>query len=149
MKKNYNLPCNIAQTLNIVGDRWTLLILHELMVGHTTFNEIKRYLEGISSNLLSDRLKYLEEEDLVASTLYSTHPPRFEYALTESGKDLEPVFHSLLLWGRKNLDPCYKKLVDTTGDEVEIRYFNPQTNQLVGSDDLSVITMDEKVGESY
>ena len=121
MKERYDLSCNIAQSLNIIGDRWTLLILHELLVGRETFSEIKHHLKGISSKLLSDRLKYLEEAGLLESTLYSAHPPRYRYRLTDSGRDLENVFHALLLWGRQQLKKCYKKLVHPKcGNEVRI-----------------------------
>ncbi|GAA3404278.1 winged helix-turn-helix transcriptional regulator [Paenibacillus hodogayensis] len=124
MKDRYDLPCNIAQTLNIIGDRWTLLIIHEVLVGRTTFNEIKKSLEGVSSRLLSERLKYLEEAGLIVSRLYSEHPPRYEYTATESGQALEHVFHSLVLWGREHLQKCYKKLVhQTCGHEVSIAYY--------------------------
>ncbi|MFD1361740.1 winged helix-turn-helix transcriptional regulator [Lentibacillus salinarum] len=140
MKENYNLPCNIAQTLNIVGDKWTLLILHEILMGASTFNEIKKGLDGISSNLLSDRLKYLTESGLVTNSLYSAHPPRYQYSLTESGQDLEPVFHSLLLWGRKHLEKCYKKLVhDTCRHEVEITYYCSHCEENVTEDELVVL----------
>ncbi len=132
MKPRYDIPCNIAQSLNIIGDRWTLLIIHEILVGNTTFNEIKKSLNGISSNLLSDRLKYLEEEGLLTAELYSSHPPRYRYMLTESGEDLEHVFNSLVVWGSAHLKKCYKKLVDSeTGDELEIAYYNKRTGKLV------------------
>ncbi|BDG47740.1 MULTISPECIES: helix-turn-helix domain-containing protein [Parageobacillus] len=138
MKERYDLPCNIAQSLNIIGDRWTLLIIHEILLGHTTFNEIRKALKGISSNLLSDRLKYLEETGLVTSTLYSEHPPRYKYMLTKSGKDLEMVFNALILWGRKHLKKCYKKLVHKScGHEVEISYYCPQCKTNV--EDLAVV----------
>jgi DNA-binding HxlR family transcriptional regulator len=121
LKERYDLPCNIAQTLNLIGDRWTLLILHEMMVGHTTFNEIKNALKGLSSKLLSERLKSLEEMNLVESVLYSDHPPRYKYTLTKSGQDLEIVFHAMVLWGQKHLNKCYKKLVHRTcGHNVEL-----------------------------
>lgn len=137
MKETYKLPCNIAQSLNIIGDRWTLLIVHEILIGHTTFNEIKKALNGISSNLLSERLKYLEQTELIATTLYSAHPPRYEYTLTESGKDLEQVFHSLIIWGRQHLKKCYKKLLHTTCQhEVEMTYFCPHCNETV--EDITV-----------
>ncbi|MFD2115327.1 winged helix-turn-helix transcriptional regulator [Paenibacillus yanchengensis] len=114
MKTRYDLPCNIAQTLNIIGDRWTLLIIHELMIGHTTFSVIKENLTGLSSKLLSERLKHLEEAGLVHSILYSDHPPRYAYQLTASGMALEPVFQSFIIWGQQHLPHCYKQLVHTT-----------------------------------
>ena len=104
MKSRYDLPCNIAQSLNIIGDRWTLLIIHEIFIGHTLFSEIKNGLTGISSNLLADRLKYLEEEGLIQSELYSRPPPRYRYTLTKSGEDLEHVFNALILWGHDHLE---------------------------------------------
>lgn len=119
----YDLPCNIAQTLNIIGDRWTMLILHELLVGTENFNEIKGNLHGLSSNVLSARLKSMEEAGLVTSTLYSAHPPRYSYALTDAGKELEHVFNALAIWGSAHLNPCYKEVVDAHTDErVDIVY---------------------------
>lgn len=125
-ESKYDLPCNIAQTLNIIGDRWTLLVLHEILAGRTTFNEIKKELNGISSNILSDRLKHLEQAGLVISSLYSEHPPRYEYRLTESGNELEGVFNAMIMWGRNNLEKCYKKLIHTEcKHEVELAYYCP------------------------
>ncbi|EZH66616.1 HxlR family transcriptional regulator [Bacillaceae bacterium JMAK1] len=140
MKERYPLPCNIAQTLNIVGDRWTLLIIHEILVGNTTFNDIKHNLETISANLLSTRLKALEQQGMIVSELYSKHPPRYQYALTKKSKDLEPVFHALLLWGREHLDTCYKALVNSdTGNDVEIGYYDQKTGERIPQEHLSVI----------
>ncbi|MCT2536481.1 winged helix-turn-helix transcriptional regulator [Aquibacillus koreensis] len=143
MKTTYNLPCNIAQSLNIIGDRWTLLIAHEILKGNVTFSDIKKALDGISSNILSDRLKYLEQCGLVTSELYSDHPPRYHYQLTDSGKDLEHVFHAILLWGRDHLQTCYKKLVHTECQhEVTIAYYCPHCETNV--DQLSVVEVDEE-----
>ncbi|QDQ01482.1 helix-turn-helix transcriptional regulator [Lysinibacillus fusiformis] len=132
MKTRYDLPCNIAQTLNIIGDRWTLLILHELLIGQTNFNDIKLNLPGLSANLLSARLKSLEDAELVASTLYSAHPPRYAYSLTEAGKALEPVFNAMILWGSEHLDPCYKEIVDAkSGEKVELGYYSKNTGERI------------------
>ncbi|TFE00524.1 winged helix-turn-helix transcriptional regulator [Jeotgalibacillus salarius] len=141
MKATYDLPCNIAQTLNIIGDRWTLLIVHEILTGRKTFSEMKKGLNGISSNLLSDRLKYLESSGLISASLYSDHPPRYEYNLTESGQDLEDVFNAIILWGRANLDKCYKKLIhEKCRTEVNIAYYCPHCDENV--DELSVVEVD-------
>lgn len=132
MKTRYDLQCNIAQTLNIIGDRWTLLILHELLIGETNFNDIKTKLPGLSANLLSARLKTLEEAKLVASELYSAHPPRYSYSLTESGKALDTVFNAIILWGSEYLQPCYKEIVDAkSGERVEIGYFSKSTGDRI------------------
>ncbi|MEJ8545205.1 winged helix-turn-helix transcriptional regulator [Brevibacillus borstelensis] len=141
MKDRYDLPCNIAQSLNIIGDRWTLLIIHEVLIGHTTFNEIKKSLSGISSKLLSERLKYLEEQGLIESTLYSEHPPRYRYTITESGRDLEGVFHALVLWGRRHLQKCYKKLVHRSCQhEVKLAYYCPHCD--ANTEDVAVVELE-------
>ncbi|PYZ91971.1 transcriptional regulator [Salipaludibacillus keqinensis] len=144
MKERYKLPCNIAQTLNIVGDRWTLLILHDILVGNETFNELKKSLDGISANLLSDRLKHLEEAGLVASSVYSKHPPRYQYTLTDSGRELELVFDALLVWGRNNLDICYKQLVhNECQHEVELQHYCPSCKTNVDRADVSPVPVEE------
>ena len=142
MKQKYNLPCNIAQTLNIIGDRWTLLMIHEIMIGNNTFNEIKRALNGISANVLSERLKLIESQGLIQSELYSEHPPRYKYTLTKSGEDLEHTLHALVIWGASHLDPCYKKLVNSkTGEEVKLAYYSTTTGEIVH--DVKAISIDE------
>ncbi len=139
MKNAYSLPCNIAQTLNLIGDKWSLLILHRLLTGRGTFKELQESLEGIPSNLLSERLKTLEGDGLVHSELYQQHPPRYRYTLTESGEDLEDVFNSLVLWGEKHLTTCYKKLVhDACGHPVEHLYYCAHCKSVVGGDELGV-----------
>ncbi|MBD2844270.1 helix-turn-helix transcriptional regulator [Paenibacillus sp. IB182496] len=142
MREKYNLPCNIAQSLNVIGDRWTLLIIHEIMIGHATFNEIKKGLAGLSSKLLSERLKYLEREGLVEAELYSAHPPRYRYALTDGGRDLEDVFHALVVWGKRNLRKCYKKLTHTScGHEVRISYHCEHCAREVERKNVNVVTL--------
>lgn len=139
MKNLYNLPCNIAQTLNIIGDKWTLLILRQLMIGHDTYKEIQDNLEGIPSNLLSERLKFLEADELITCALYQSHPPRYRYLLTESGKDLGDVFNSILLWGEKNLKKCYKQLTHTEcGHKVELQYYCSHCGKAITKEDLSI-----------
>ncbi|SDO33663.1 winged helix-turn-helix transcriptional regulator [Alkalicoccus daliensis] len=147
MKSRYPLECNIAQTLNLVGDRWTMLVLHEVLVGNDTFNTLKQELTSISSNILSDRLKHLVQLDLISSTLYSDHPPRYRYTPTESGKAFSTVFDAMLVWGRTHLDECYKKLVHTKCEqEVEIGYYCPSCETKVTEDEVHpVLLHTEKV----
>ena len=75
--------CPVARTLDIVGDRWTFLVLRDLSLGRSRYNELLQSCSGISTNLLSDRLKKLEERGFVQRALYSDHPPRAEYRLTD------------------------------------------------------------------
>ena len=140
MKNQYNLPCNIAQTLNIIGDKWTLLILCQLAKGHDTYNSLLEHLEGIPSNLLSSRLKSLEDDNLIVPILYQDHPPRYRYILTESGKDLDDIFNSIILWGQKHLKKCYKELVHTECKQgIKLQYYCPSCNKTVDKNQITVI----------
>lgn len=96
-------PCPVARTLDIVGDRWTILILRDLLANPSRrFQELETSLRGISPNTLSARLKNLEEHAIVARRLYEEHPPRAEYVLTPKGRELGPALQALLVWGRKH-----------------------------------------------
>ena len=140
MKTRYDLPCNIAQTLNLLGDRWTLLIIHELLIGEKNFNDIKLKLPGLSANILSTRLKELEDNGIVQATLFTAHPPRYHYTLTESGQALDHVFNAMILWGHAHLQTCYKEIVDDNGDLVEIGYYSKATGERVENLTIRPIT---------
>jgi DNA-binding HxlR family transcriptional regulator len=97
------LMCPIARTLDIVGERWTILILRDLVVGGPRkFQDFERSLIGISPNTLSARLKRLEDSGIVERRFYAQHPPRAEYVLTEKGEELRPVLRALLEWGKRH-----------------------------------------------
>ena len=91
--------CPVARTLDVVGDRWTMLVLRDLVRGVSKFSEMLESLEGISPNLLADRLKRLERRGIVERVFYSDHPPRAEYCLTEKGNELGPVIQAMAEWG--------------------------------------------------
>lgn len=101
-RKTYNHPCGIAQTLDILGDRWTLLVLRDLMAGLHRYNDILESCAGMSPNVLSDRLKRLESEGLVDRNYYKELPPRVEYTLTEKGWTVRPILTALIDWGREH-----------------------------------------------
>jgi DNA-binding HxlR family transcriptional regulator len=104
MTTPYQLPCPIARTLDLIGERWAMLILRDLMVeGPRKFGDLERSLSGCSPNTLSARLKTLEEAGLIARRFYADHPPRAEYLLTEKGETLRPVLRELRDWGLKHL----------------------------------------------
>ena len=105
MSKPYDQTCPIARTLDIIGDRWTLLIVRDLFMGKTRFNEFLASSPGLPSKLLSDRLKKLEQHDLVERVVYSQHPLRAEYRLTDQGRTLAPVIEEIVRWG---LDHCFE-----------------------------------------
>lgn len=93
-----DLNCSIARPLSFLGERWSLLVLRDLMQGHTRFDEIQDSL-GVASNVLSQRLAALVEEGIVERRRYSEHPERFEYRLTRKGLELQPVLQALREWG--------------------------------------------------
>jgi DNA-binding HxlR family transcriptional regulator len=96
-----DMRCPIARTLDIIGERWTILILRDLVVGGARkFQDFERSLIGISPNTLSTRLKRLEDAGIVERRFYEQHPPRAEYVLTEKGNDLRQVLRALLDWGK-------------------------------------------------
>jgi DNA-binding HxlR family transcriptional regulator len=104
MTKDYGLPCPVAKTLEIVGDRWTLLIIRDLLaMGPRKYAELAESLKGIAPNILADRLKLLEEHGVVERELYSEHPPRAQYRLTRKGGDLSMVILALAQWGNKHV----------------------------------------------
>src|ERR1700759_4565355 len=90
--------CSIAKPLSFLGERWTLLVLRDLFLGRHRFDEFQASL-GVATNVLSRRLATLTEEGIVERRRYSEHPERFEYVLTEKGKDLQPVLLAMLAWG--------------------------------------------------
>jgi DNA-binding HxlR family transcriptional regulator len=99
----YDMRCPIARTLDIVGERWTILILRDLAIsGPRRFQDFERSLGGISPNTLSARLKRLEEAGVIERRFYEQYPPRAEYVLTEKGAELRPVLRALFDWGRKH-----------------------------------------------
>ena len=93
-----NWPCSVARTSDLLGDWWTPLVLREIFFGTTRFDDIQRALE-IGRNVLTDRLKRLTREGLVERQPYQDRPPRFEYRLTEKGRDFYPVILAIVRWG--------------------------------------------------
>ena len=85
MARLYGQRCPVAKSLELVGERWTLLIVRDLLRGSCRFQDLLESLKGIAPNVLSERLKLMEEHALVERRFYSEHPPRAEYVLTEKG----------------------------------------------------------------
>jgi DNA-binding HxlR family transcriptional regulator len=90
--------CSIARSLAVVGERWTLLVMREILLGRRRFAEIRRRV-GVAPNILSDRLETLVEHGLLERRRYSEHPESFEYVPTRKGVDLNPVLVALVQWG--------------------------------------------------
>ena len=99
--------CPIANALDLLGDRWTLLVIRDLLfLGKRRFGELLSSPEGIPTNILSDRLRRLEEGGLVEKVAYQLRPPRYEYQLTPKGMDLLPVLRTMVEWSLRHLPSC-------------------------------------------
>jgi DNA-binding HxlR family transcriptional regulator len=97
--------CSIARALELVGERWTLLVMREVMLGNRRFAEIKRNV-GVAPNILSDRLQTLVEHGLLERRLYSEHPESYEYIPTRKGIDINPALMALKQWGDDHAAPA-------------------------------------------
>ena len=100
MVKPFQMACPVARALDVIGERWTLLILRDLILfGPRRFRDFEKSLKGMAPNTLSARIKGLEGRGVIAKRLYSEHPPRAEYYLTGKGEALGPVLLALKDWG--------------------------------------------------
>lgn len=103
VKRTYQQYCPMAYSLDIIGERWTLLIIRELLFGPRRFTDLHEGLPGVGSNLLSQRLKDLEQANIIERSKLPPPARTDAYRLTEAGRDLEPVMIALLQWGKRFL----------------------------------------------
>ncbi len=100
MKTKDELPaCPVAITVQLIGSKWKLLILRNLLQRAWRFNELKRNLEGISQKVLTDSLRSMEDDGIIIRTVYPEVPPRVEYALSELGESMRPIIKAMEQWG--------------------------------------------------
>ena len=100
MKKKEELPdCPVATTVSLIGSKWKLLIMRNLLVRPWRFNELQRNLEGISQKVLTDSLRSMEADGIITRTVFPEVPPRVEYALSELGESMRPIIKSMEAWG--------------------------------------------------
>jgi DNA-binding HxlR family transcriptional regulator len=102
LNREYDQVCSIARALEVLGERWTLLVIRDVFNGKRRFDQIQENL-GVARNVLSTRLALLVEEDILEKRAYQERPPRYEYFLTEKGLDLWPVMVGMLRWGDRHL----------------------------------------------
>lgn len=129
-----HMNCSIAQTLDVVGDPWTLLIVRDALFGTTRFDDFRRSL-GIPRATLASRLETLVEHGVMERRRYQERPERYEYVLTDKGRDLRRVMISLLQWGDQwsDLDPPPVTLIDLDTDEaIEPTYVDQRTGRPLG-----------------
>lgn len=100
---NRRSACPIACALDLIGDRWTLLVIRDLLTGKTRYGEFQASPEGIPTNILAERLKRIEDAGLVEAKAYQQNPVRYAYTLTPKGQELKPVVASLAQWGRRHV----------------------------------------------
>lgn len=91
--------CPVATTVALIGSKWKLLIIRNLLARPWRFNELKKDLAGISQKVLTDSLRSMEADGIITRTVYPEVPPRVEYSLTELGKSLKPILDSMRAWG--------------------------------------------------
>jgi DNA-binding HxlR family transcriptional regulator len=91
--------CPVATTVSVIGNKWKLLILRNLMSRPWRFNELQKNLEGISQKVLTDSLRALEKDGIITRTVYAEVPPRVEYALSELGGSMRPILDAMASWG--------------------------------------------------
>jgi len=133
MTKPYPLPGPVARSLAVVGDRWTLLLIRELLVAPATYSELARRLVAIPTNLLADRLRLLEQEGILI-------PERRPYELAEKGRDLAPVLAGLAVWGQRHYGEPTSALATHAGcgGRVVLRSTCAQCDAQVGPSELDL-----------
>jgi len=132
LKRTYEgQTCSIARALELVGERWTLLIIRDAFLGLRRFDQFQDSL-GVARNVLTNRLNRLVEEGILERTAYSERPPRFEYRLTEKGRDLGVALLALMQWGDRHLSEKPPRIARRRSDRGRI------TAALVARDDSVV-----------
>ena len=96
-------PCAVANSLDIVGDKWSLLVVRDLLHGKRTYGELADSPERVPTNILADRLKRLEDAGIITSTPYQQRPVRYAYTLTPKGRDLGDVLLAFVRWGKRHI----------------------------------------------
>lgn len=99
MEKKQLPACPVETTLSLIGDKWKVLILRDLMDGTKRFGELKKSIGSVSQKVLTAQLRDMEENGLVNRTVYAEVPPRVEYSLTEIGHSLKPIIDAMMDWG--------------------------------------------------
>jgi DNA-binding HxlR family transcriptional regulator len=105
-------PCPITGTLDILGDKWTLLVVRDMFLGKQTYSEFRSSPEGIPTNILADRLKRLEQHGIIDKKPYQQAPVRYAYHLTAKGERLAPLVQEIIKWGLENIPGTQAALLE-------------------------------------
>ncbi|GHH72552.1 transcriptional regulator [Streptomyces sulfonofaciens] len=141
--------CPLSTTIEHVGEWWTLLLLHDAFDGYTRFDEFQRNL-GISSSMLTSRLRTLVADGLLERRPYQSNPIRHEYVLTDLGRSLRPVIVTLAAWGNARLAPEQRSMIlvdSATGEEVEPVVVDARTGRRLDDSTAFPFTAGPAAGE--
>jgi DNA-binding HxlR family transcriptional regulator len=127
----------LADALEVVGDRWAILIVDALLVGPLRFGDLQTAVSGIAPNVLTQRLRTLVDARLVIAEPYSTRPPRMVYSLTSVGRELGAPLRSLTAWAERRSGDTGGRRHATCDTPLEIRWYCPSCEITVGDDDLT------------
>ena len=103
--------CPVATTVQLIGNKWKLLILRNLLANTQRFNEIHKTIPGISQKVLTENLRSMEEDGIITRTVYAEVPPRVEYSLSDLGKTMRPIIKAMEIWGTG-----YQELINKSAD---------------------------------
>jgi len=101
-------PCPVATTVGVIGNKWKLLIMRDILTGPKRFGELRKSLEGISQKVLTDSLREMESDGILTRTVFPEVPPRVEYELSELGETMRPIMSAMEVWGTD-----YKKMFES------------------------------------
>ena len=138
MAKGYGQVCPVARALDVVGERWTLLIVRNLLQGPQRFQDLREQLAGIPPKLLSDRLRVMEEQALLTREVYSERPPRATYALSERGRQLGLIVGALATWGRPFVPRRGGPTHAECGHRLELAHYCPHCDARVDAPSIRV-----------
>jgi DNA-binding HxlR family transcriptional regulator len=141
LKSFAEMDCSVAQCLEVVGDRWSLLIVREAFLGTSRFDVFQRRL-GISRNILNQRLSKLVDQGVLVRRAYSERPTRYEYKLTDKGRDLWPVITTMRQWGDRYAAPEGPpvEIVDTRcGHVAQVEMYCSACHHEIGPRDVRVV----------
>ena len=129
----------LEDAVSRVGDRWTLLVVNALLEGPRRFNDLLDQLDGLAPNILSKRLRHLEDEGVVVATPYSDRPPRFDYRLTASGAELAGALRLLAHWGASGSAESAAMHHGACGTPVDVRWYCPTCARTVDNDETDEV----------
>src|SRR5262249_24621748 len=144
MARAYGQRCPMARSLEIIGERWTLLIVRDLLRGPRRFQDLAESLDSMVPGILSRRLKLLEDRGIVTRRMYSDHPPRAEYALTPRGRELREIVAAITIWGSNHLKGERVLVHNRCDHPIEMSYRCSQCDEMLGLADIEYHTEDSR-----